>query len=129
MFSKFKGLFELGFISGFLMSLTTITFILTAILSYSNIKPSKIQKNVISKGFTDTIIKYNYIVVILILAIIFIQLLINFRIEFNYNAFNLLPDIPSVRLENSLKEEYNNSFEYNILVANEESKLIKPKKY
>lgn len=111
------------------MSLTTITFILTAILSYSNIKPSKIQKNVISKGFTDTIIKYNYIVVILILAIIFIQLLINFRIEFNYNAFNLLPDIPSVRLENSLKEEYNNSFEYNILVANEESKLIKPKKY
>ncbi|WGS65917.1 efflux RND transporter permease subunit [Marinitoga aeolica] len=126
MFSKFKGLFELGFIAGtgILMSLITITFILTAILSYSKIKPSKIQKNVISKRFTDTIIKYNYIVVILILAIIFIPLLINFRIEFNYNAFDLLPDIPSVRLENSLKEEYNNSFEYNILVANsiEESK-------
>ncbi|KLO22443.1 MULTISPECIES: efflux RND transporter permease subunit [unclassified Marinitoga] len=120
MFSKFKGLYELGFIAGtgILMSLLSITFLLPSIISYSNPKQSIILKEeILSKHFEKILLKNKYIIIVIIFSIIFIPFLFKSNIEFNYNAFDLLPDLPSVRLENLLKKEFNTSFEYNILIA------------
>ncbi|WP_459996233.1 efflux RND transporter permease subunit [Marinitoga arctica] len=120
MFSKFKGLYELGFIAGtgILMSLLSIIFLLPSIISYSNAKPYPIiMEENLSKYFENKLLKNKYIIIVIIFSIIFIPFLFKNNIEFNYNAFDLLPKLPSVKLENILKKDFDTSFEYNILIA------------
>ncbi|QTA37808.1 MMPL family transporter [Thermosipho ferrireducens] len=120
MFSKFKGLYELGFIAGtgILMCLLAVMFLLPSILYYTKPKTEKIRSNTnFVKKYSNFLLNNKFLIMVIMFVVIFFPFFNGFEIKFNYNAFDLLPDIPSVRMQNKLKEEYDNSFEYNILRA------------
>ncbi|WP_129408422.1 MMPL family transporter [Marinitoga lauensis] len=107
MLSKFKGLYELGFVAGtgILMSLISIIFILPSILSYLKIKSDTQSKNsTLSEIYMKILTKNKYVIILVVFLITLIPYIFRNKIEFNYNAFDLLPDLPSVKIENSLKK-------------------------
>ncbi len=119
MFSEFKGIKELGFIAGtgILMCLLLVLFILPLIL-----KVIKVKRKIVKQRGSDTALIYTkfldkkkIVIVTVLLVIMAVPYFTGFNISYNYNAFELLPEIPSVLRQRELIEEMGMSFEYSIV--------------
>ncbi|MCF6334786.1 MAG: MMPL family transporter, partial [Spirochaetales bacterium] len=119
MFSEFKGIKELGFIAGtgILMCLVLVLIILPVILRVLKTRSKTTADNgiSISRIYTKFLNKKKIAVLSVLLIVMAVPYFTGFNIGYNYNAFELLPEIPSVLRQRELIKEMGMSFEYSIV--------------
>ncbi|KUO65881.1 MAG: hypothetical protein APF84_01080 [Gracilibacter sp. BRH_c7a] len=118
--SKFKGLNELAFVAGVGILLSFTAVLVFMLLIVPNVKfryKEKANDNSESNwlSYYKGLIKFRFVIIAVFLILIIYPFATNFNLSFNYNAFSLLPDIPSVNTQEELIDNLGISLEYSIV--------------
>ncbi len=117
-FSKFIGLKELAFVAGTGIILTFAS-VLIFIIAYSDkistTKEETSRKSIIWTQYFAILSKQRVIITIIFVVIVMGIPLAGLNLNFNYNAFSLLPPLESVVLQEELIKELGISLEYSII--------------
>ncbi|KGE71755.1 efflux RND transporter permease subunit [Spirochaeta lutea] len=121
MSSDFKGLSELGFIAGIgimISFLLTMVLLPIFLLQLNAVKKSSNNGGVEFSSHASTVLLKMKIPILLgFIAILILPFFIDFELQFNYNAFSLLPAIPSVERQEKLIADTGMSFDFSIVAA------------